>query len=447
MSETVIFKPIRLKNTLFKNRIIRSSLGGPWAQYDGKITPTWSAFEERFARGGVAAIISATVSVDAERCAPLAYPQLTAERFVPAWQKCIETVQAYNCRYILQLGDPGAHTQTALWPNEHHRASASATFDLFYGYQTTSQAMTTAQIEQTVDNFTQSAHWAQQTGCDGIEITASKGYLLHQFLNPATNRRQDKYGGDMWRRFQFLKEVIEGVRSRVGGEMLLGVRLSAVDFNYLPVWNVRWPPRWPWQLYWQGNGLTETTAYGRALANLGVDYLHITAGFGFPNPHETPGHFPAAEVRAFANSTRHLSHKSRWRVFLLHMFPLWLTHYLLQWGWGVRDNGRWAEAMQSAVGIPVIANGGFQQQERVAEVLSSGISLVSMARPLLANPDLLRWWQRGVEGAERPCTWCNRCTLRTTNYPLACYDPTRFDSLDAMHEQILSWSASVDDID
>src|SRR6185437_9711574 len=96
-------------------------------------------------------------------------------------------------------------------------------------------------------------------------------------------------------------------------DFLFGVRLSAKDFNYLPVLNLRWPLVWPLRHYWMGNSLHETLEYGRRLKELGVDYLHIDSGFGFINPKGNPGKYPLDGLRIFANSTRHLSTKAKVR--------------------------------------------------------------------------------------------------------------------------------------
>jgi 2,4-dienoyl-CoA reductase (NADPH2) len=78
----------------------------------------------------------------------------------------------------------------------------------------------------------------------------------------------------------------------------------------------------------------------------------------------------------------------------------------------------------------------------VERALSSGsCDLVSMARPLLANPDLPELFREGRELPDRPCTFCNRCALRTTTGPLGCYEPRRFASQDEMEQQILAWSS------
>jgi 2,4-dienoyl-CoA reductase-like NADH-dependent reductase (Old Yellow Enzyme family) len=97
-----------------------------------------------------------------------------------------------------------------------------------------------------------------------------------------------------------------------------------------------------------------------------------------------------------------------------------------------RFGGRW--------GLPIIANGGFQRRSFIERALESeSCDMVSMARPLLANVDLLEQFRAGRDLPERPCTFCNRCTVRTTIAPLGCYDVTRFDSEEEMEDQILDW--------
>ena len=102
-----------------------------------------------------------------------------------------------------------------------------------------------------------------------------------------------------------------------------------------------------------------------------------------------------------------------------------------------------ARRLRREVGLPVIANGGFQDRSYVEQALASGgCDVVSMARPLLANPDLPRLFEQGVEKPEKPCTFCTRCAVRTTLCPLGCYEPARFASQEEMEAQILTWSAN-----
>ena len=435
-----IFEPTTINGVEFPNRLVRSSIGGRLAYYDGTVNPAWAHFERRFAEHGVGAIVSATITVDERRWAPIEYPKISHDRFVKPIGEGVRTVQAAGARYILQIGDPGYHTQASLLSEREDECSASDGFDLLYGYRSMRRAMTVTEIEGVVENFARAAVRVREAGCDGLEVTASKGYLIHQFLNPAINRRTDRYGGSADRRFRLLEEIVTAIRGAVGRDFLFGIRLSARDYNYLPL-NLRLPPARPLRDWWFGNDIDTTLEYGKRLKDLGVDYLHISNGFGFPNPKEVPGRFPVEEIRLFYNSTRHLGWKAAARATLLNLLP-GPARRATGVGWRLGPGANLADAtrFRREVGLPVIANGGFQRRSLVEHALTeAGCDLVSMARPLLANPDLPELFRQGREMPDRPCTFCNRCAVRTTVAPLGCYEPKRFGSVDEMEAQILAW--------
>lgn len=441
-----IFKEITINGVRFKNRILRSSMGGRTSYYDGTVTPAWKNFEVRFARHGIAGIISATIAVDEDRVSPLEYPKISNDKFIEPLRKGVRAVQDLGCRYIMQLGDPGGHTQTSLFPQEDDGESASAYFDFVYGYRNRTTAMTVQQIQDEVRKFRDAAGRVKKIGCDGLEITASKGYIIHQFLNPATNRRTDAYGGSVDRRFQLLREIVQEVRNEVGRNFLFGVRLSAQDYNYLPL-NIRWPPVWPLRHYFMGNTLQETIHYGKELKALGVDYLHIDSGFGFLNPKGSPGEYPLSSIRIFANATRHLSAKAWIRAAVVNALPTPVARALLGFGWKYVPavNAGFAERFRNEVGLPVIANGGFQKRNVIEDALESQCDLVAIARPLLANPDLLEQFEKGLNEPENPCCWCNLCCSRAAILPVGCYCIKRFKGFanpqKEMEAEILRWSA------
>jgi 2,4-dienoyl-CoA reductase-like NADH-dependent reductase (Old Yellow Enzyme family) len=443
-----LFDPVTINNVTFRSRVLRSSLGGRTSYYDGTVTPAWKNFEKRFARPPIGGIISATIDIDDKRLSPLEYPKISDDSFIAPLKDGVEAVQRLGCRYIMQLGDPGGHTQTSLFPQHEDGKSASAYFDLFYGYRNRTSAMTADEVTDEVRKFREAARRVRMIGCDGVEVTASKGYIIHQFLNPATNRRTDQYGGSKWKRFQLLREVVEAVREEVGRDFLFGVRLSAQDFNYLPWWNIRLPPVWPLQHWWMGNMPAETIDYGVELKALGVDYLHIDSGFGFINPKGSPTNgFPIDGLRIFANATRHLSAKARVRAAALNVLPRALLS--IGWTYTPAANAKFAQLFKEKVRLPVIANGGFEKRSEINQALESQCDLVALGRALLANPDLLEHYERDParDQPEVPCTYCSLCCTRTSVMPLGCYDITRFGqpgdpaAQDRMEKQILQLSA------
>lgn len=438
----MIFEPFTVNGVTFPNRVLRSSVGGRTSNYDGSVTSVWKNFEKRFAEGGVGGIISTTLNVNRDRKSPLEYPPISEDRYVPPLKRAIAEIRENGCRYIVQIGDPGYATQVSLFPEREDAASSSSGFDLIYGYVNRRVPMGEREIRQAIEDFGQAAGRVRAAGADGVEVTASKGYVIHQFLNPGMNRRKDEWGGSVEKRFRFLEEVVRSVRSHVGADFLFGIRLAAEDYNWLPL-NLRLPVVFPLKHYFRGNTLTETLEYGRKLKELGVDYLHIDSGFGFVHPRVTPGPFPLHEARIFFDAARHLGAKASWRAAVVRAIPTFAASRLFGHGWKYQEgiNLDYAARFRAEVGLPVIANGGFQRRSVVEGALQAGkCDLVAIARALIANPDLVRQFEAGRELPEVPCTFCNRCAARTATSPLGCYEPARFPSVKAMEEQIMAWN-------
>lgn len=177
---------------------------------------------------------------------------------------------------------------------------------------------------------------------------------------------------------------------------------------------------------------------------MGVDYLHTSSGFGFINPKESPADFPVPELRRVFNASRHLSFKAQLRATLANLIPAFLLKLFFGFGWSKNElgaNGHHAAEFKKAVRLPIIANGGFQDRRLIEDTLAADrCDLVSMARPLLANPDLLDVFRR-ADAPDRPCTFCNRCSVLTAVVPVGCYEPKRFASQDEMEADILKWAA------
>ena len=96
-------------------------------------------------------------------------------------------------------------------------------------------------------------------------------------------------------------------------------------------------------------------------------------------------------------------------------------------------------AIKAVVGVPVLCTGGFQTAEVIREAIRQQFcDAVTIARPLIANNDLVHQFASGMGRPARPCTYCNRCLVNAVENPLGCYDQTRFDSREAMIAQIMS---------
>ena len=443
----MLFEPYQIKGLHFKNRVLRSSIGGRTSYYDGTVTSAFKNFEKRFAEHDVAGIISATISVNNDRTSPMEYPKISDDRYIKPLAAAIKAVQQYDCRYIIQIGDTGGATHTSLLSQQGDAKSSSTLFDLFYGYHNLHKAMSLEEIDRTIREFAEAARRVRETGADGLEITASKGYIIHQFLNPGINRRKDQYGGSADNRFRLLEEIVKAARHKVGDDFPIGIRLSAADYNYQPL-NLRLPPRWPLKQWYFGNTIEDNLYFATKLKVLGIDYLHIDKGYGFPNPKGLTGDFPIPEMRMFYNSNRHLSTKAWIRSMVFNALPNFILSPIANIGWGYvpaisADDAR---RFKESTGLPVISNGGYQDRKEMEESLTQGkADLLAMARPLLANVDLLHQLKAGKASPDRPCSHCNRCVVRTANFPLGCYDLSRFATPQEMEQQIMEWSANSDE--
>jgi 2,4-dienoyl-CoA reductase (NADPH2) len=424
----------------FRNRLLRSSVGGRTCNYDGTVTDVWKNFEKRFADGGVGGIVSTTFHVNADRLSPAQYPSLASKRHQHYLKKYLPQIQEDGCRYIVQIGDPGYVTYSSLFPDRADASSSSGGFDAGFGYANTRREMSRDDIRISIQEHAAAAARAQEAGADGVEITASKGYLIHQFLNPGINRRTDDWGGSEAKRLRFLDEVLKAVREKVGPDYLVGVRLSACDSNAQPALLAL--GRWPSPFLFGGNDAAQMIRYARQLG--GVDYLHVVAGYGFPNPRDVPGAFPFEEIRMFFDSVRHLSTKAGLRAAAAHLLPREVGHWVFNLGWSRSHSSLElaANIKRSLPDMTVVTNGGYQDRASINAALER-CDMVSMARALIATPDLVRGYfehDRDVPQAER-CTQCNRCVGRTTTSPLGCYEPKRFGgSYEAMFAQILEWN-------
>lgn len=434
---SVIFQPLTVNGVTFKNRVLRSSVGGRTGNYDGTVTDVWKNFEKRFADGGVGGIISTTFHVNQDRLSPPQYPSIAGPKFVPYVRKYIAAIKdATDCRYIVQIGDPGYATYSSLFAEEVDAKSSSSGFDFAFGYRNRRTGMSKPEIDKAIRDFADAAARVQDARADGLEITITKGYLIHQFLNPAINRRTDQWGGDADRRFNFLRRILEEVRARIGRRFLLGIRLSGEDFMARPLLLALF--RTPWGA---GNDLSQMLDYAQRLQALDVDYLHVVAGYGFPNPRDVPGKFPFDEVKIFFNSVRHLTLKAAVRAGLVNALSP-LARWLFGLGWKYEEAVNLGLARQfKAVGLPVIVNGGFQRKSVMEQAISSGgCDMISMARSLIANPGLLKEFETGRDFPRNPCNYCNKCVGRTGTSPLGCYDVTRFKSQREMFDQIMEWN-------
>jgi 2,4-dienoyl-CoA reductase (NADPH2) len=433
MPQDPIFTPLAFKNLTVKNRIFRSNISGRFDNYDGSGNPTRINWETRFARGGVGAIISSFVPVALRGRIVPNYAMIDDDRHIPFWKAVGRAVHEHDCRFILQLSHAGR--QRDINGIEHPTGlSSTSKPDPVHGFKC--ERMTVKQIKETVEAFARGAERARLAELDGVELHGANGYLITQFLSSAINDRKDEYGGSLQNRARFVIEVVKAIRARVGRDFHLQMKISAEDHNDALSFLHLGP---------SGNTLTDSVQVCQWLVEAGVDAIHVSIGSFFPHPRNPAGVDLPVEDLERAYDTMISSGERTFMNFLLFRGS---SGQIARRAWNdaAGDPDRIeganlpnARVIKQAVSVPVICTGGFQTASFIRDAIQRGdCDAVSAARPLVANPDLVRLFERGLDRPPKPCSYCNRCLVNVVENPLGCYDESRFESREAMIRQIMS---------
>ncbi|MDY6951096.1 MAG: NADH:flavin oxidoreductase [Thermodesulfobacteriota bacterium] len=221
-------------------------------------------------------------------------------------------------------------------------------------HRKTPKAMTQGEIKEAVHAFAQAAGRVKRAGFDAVQLHGAHGYLIAQFLSPATNRRKDKYGGPIENRARFLFEVYRGVRKTVGKGFPVLIKLNTKDF-------VR-----------GGMGERDALFVAKKLDVMGINAIELSGGV------------PAAGA---LGPVRPKIRKADDEAYFLSI----------------------AKKIKRQVSIPIILVGGIRSFKVANRILEAGeADLVSMARPFIREPHLIKRWRQG-DRKKAKCISCNKC--------------------------------------
>ena len=259
---SLLFSPIRIRGVRLRNRVVMSPMCQYSAGEDGCATDWHLVHYGARATGGVGLVMLEATAVEPRGRISVHDLGLYDPAQLPMLERIVRFIHDQGAAAGIQLAHAGAKAFSAERGRGPQRPVGPVAVPFDEGW-VTPDALDPAGMARVRDAFVQAARWAAQVGFDVVEIHAAHGYLLHQFLSPLTNRRADRYGGDLEGRMRFPLEVVAAVREVWPPERPLFVRLSTTD----------WIPG--------GFDADQAVAVARALAELGVDVIDCSSG-GMP---------------------------------------------------------------------------------------------------------------------------------------------------------------------
>lgn len=337
-----LLSPLDLGPFEVRNRIVMGSMHVGLEDSPSEVDALAAYLAER-ARGGAGLIVTGGYSPN--RTGRLTPRGAQADQRTLSRHRVItREVHEADGRIVLQLLHAGRYAFHPL------AASAQAGRSPLSPFR--ARRLTRRGVQRTVQDFAAASARAIEAGYDGVELMGSEGYLLNQFLAPATNRRRDRWGRGAEARRSFPLAVAAAVREAIGPDALLSYRISLLD------------------LVPEGQDWAETMVLARGLVERGVDVL--STGIGW---HES-------RVPTIVTSVPRAA-----------FVPL-------------------TERLRMSVDVPVIASNRIHDPAVAEQVLAAGqADLISMARPLLADPHLPAKLAEGRAAQVVPCIACNQACL------------------------------------
>lgn len=336
-----LFSKIKVGNVMLKNRVVAGPASTRFTEGNGYINKHYIQYVAQRARGGAGLIISEATSPDSAFAHPVSPVCLNTFEHQVRYQDLADAVHVFGTKMIIQLEAGGA--DYTLDPIEQ-------------GIETCNK-WTHEEIKEMQDHFVRAAEYVKAAGLDGVEISATGGYVIHQFLTLLTNYREDEYGVTIEGRARMMTESVKAVREAVGPNFIIGVRLPGMDI--VPD-NDRCMT------------LEECGEIAKLCEEAGADLINMGVGISYDDEYFETEYRPDG------------------------------------------DRVDWSAVMKKYVSIPVIANGKIKTAAFADEVIKEGkADMVSSARQFLADPNWPNKSRIGKEDEVRPCLSCNECICKS----------------------------------
>ena len=222
-----LFTPHEIRGIEIRNRIYSTTHQTILAE-KGVPGEKMAAYHEARARGGAGLIIMESSRPYTDDVSAEYYIDSSTDDCIPGYKLVADKVHKHGCKVFAQINHGGriayTHNGMRMVPN-----GPSLVPD--HRFHCMPRVMSTDYIQTLVQAFAQAARRMAEAGLDGVELVASHGMLMAQFLNPLTNFRTDQYGGTGENRFRFISECITQTRRLIGSEKIIGLRISADEYE------------------------------------------------------------------------------------------------------------------------------------------------------------------------------------------------------------------------
>ena len=346
-----LFDQTTINGMTIQNRLARSATWEGMCDADGKPGQKLIAFYRELARGKVGLIITGYTFVSPEGKQLPGKMGIHSDDFADIMKEMTSEVHEDGGKICVQLVHAGGQTDT---PNAGGKPLAPSAIETDQ-YPELPAEMTREDIDRVVTAFGDGALRAKKWGFDGVQLHGAHGYLINQFLSPLTNQRQDEYGGSIENRCRFLLESYRAIRSAVGPDFPVMIKLNGSD-NLAGALTIE-----------------DAVFAAKSLDKEGIDCIEVSGGTpasGDQNPARTKINSPEKEA---------------------YNLPL-------------------AQQIRFAVKCPVMVVGGFRSFEIAEKTIQESADYISMARPFIREPGLVKRWQEGDRAPAR-CISCNSCFM------------------------------------
>jgi 2,4-dienoyl-CoA reductase-like NADH-dependent reductase (Old Yellow Enzyme family) len=355
-----LFSPIALRGVTFPNRTMRTSMVSGLTAEEGSVTENLIKRYQREAKGGVGAIV-----VEAAVIIPSKSPynlRISSDEFVPGLSNVVKGIREVNKEVVI-----------GIQIMQHLKLARS-------GWRQKVEDFKKEDLPVIVENHVAAAKRALAAGFQFIELHMAHAYVLSSFLS-RSNTREDEYGGTLRNRMKLPIEVYQAVRAVVGEKFPLGVRINGEDFCVV------------------GNTLAQSSVIARRFAELGADYISVSAGSRFEDA-STPS--PGSPPDPMSGYSGH-------RMSPWYWFPDGTHVYLAE---GIRRAVRAA-----GFSTPIVTAGKIREPSHAERILQQEeADIIGLCRALLCDPD---WPIKAKEGREKElvrCVACNWCLEADSRY-------------------------------